>query len=188
MRRSRRRLTVGVLLTGVVALLSASTSWACIFLAGLTTSPASVQPGGSLTVNGLGFGVNPIALHLDTLTGTVLATVTPGTRGSFSQVVTIPQDLGTGPHVLVATQDPVTPDGRNNGARQGVPARATFQVGTSAPLAAPAPTAHVQLAKGVGAGTLVLIAVGVACAAVLLGGLISLAVARSGRPEPSTVA
>jgi hypothetical protein len=101
--------------------------------------------------------------------------------------VTIPQDIGTGPHVLVATQDPVTPDGRNNGARQGVPARATFQVGTAAPAAAPASAAHVQLAQSVGAGTLVLIGVVVACAGVLVGGLVSSIVSRSRGPEPSTV-
>lgn len=186
MRGSGRRLTGVVLVAGVVALLYTSTSWACIFLAGITASPASVQPGGSLDIKGLSFKSNPVDLRLDTPTGAVLATVTPDSKGNFSQPVTIPQDVGTGPHVVVATEAAATPDGRNNGAAQGVPARAAFQVGGAAAAAA-SPARPVQVAKTVTFGTLVLIAVAVCCAGLLLGYAISLVASRSRRPEPATV-
>jgi hypothetical protein len=176
-----------VLSAVMVALLYASTSWACIFLAGITTSASNVQPGGSLTINGLSFGSNPVALHLDSLTGTVLATVTPDGQGNFSQAVTIPQDVGNGRHVVVATEEAATPDGSNGGSAQGVPARAAFQVGAAAATAVATPAGPVQVTSNVGVGPLVLIGVAVACAGVLLGGLISFVASRSRRPQPSTV-
>jgi hypothetical protein len=185
MHRSGRRLALGGLLATVVALVYASTSFACIFLGGITASATSVQPGGSLTIKGLSFGSNPVELHLDNLTGTVLATVTPDAKGNFSQPITIPQNIGTGSHVIVATEAAATPDGSNSGSAQGVPSRATFQVGTTPPPTTA--TAHpVEVAKSVGFGTLVLIAVAVAIGGVLLGGLISIAASRSRRPEPRT--
>jgi hypothetical protein len=184
---SGRRLTFGVLLAVVVALLYASTSWACIFLAGITTSASSVQPGGSLTINGLSFGSNPVQLHLDTLTGTVLATANPNGKGNFSQAVTIPQGVSPGQHVLVATEEAATPDGANDGSSQGVPARATFQVGTAGSTDVATSAGPVQVAKSAGVGTLALIGVAVACVGVFIGGLISLVASRSRRPEAVTV-
>lgn len=186
MHRAGRRMVLGGSFAGLVAVLYASTAWACIFLGGITVSPASVQPGGTLTIRGLSFGSNPVALHLDSLTGTVLATATPDAKGNFSQVVPIPQTVGTGSHVVVATEAPATPDGSNSGSTQGAPSRATFQVGTAAPAAA-ATGGPIQVDRSVGTGTLVLIAAAVAIAGVLLGGLLSLAASRSRRPETRTV-
>lgn len=186
MHRRGRRLTVGALLAAVVAMLGVSTSWACIFLGGITASASSVQPGGTLTIKGLSFGSNPVELHLDTLTGPVLATATPDPKGNFSQAVTIPQTTSTGSHVIVATEAAATPDGSNSGSAQGVPSRATVEVGTAPPPATP--TARpIQVAKTVGIGTLVLIGVAVACAGVLLGGLVSLVASRTRRAEPRAV-
>jgi hypothetical protein len=181
-----RRVTVGGFLAVVVAVLWASSSWACIFLGGISVSATSVQPGGSLTIKGLSFGSNPVELHLDTLTGPVLATVTPDAKGNFNQPVTIPQTIGTGSHVIVATEAAATPDGSNSGSAQGVPSRAMFQVGTAPPSTTPA-ARPVQVAKGVGIGTLVLIGVAVACAGVLLGGLLSVVASRTGAAETRTV-
>lgn len=182
-----RRLIVGGILAGMVALLYASTSWACIFLAGITVSPANVQPGGSLTVNGRSFGSNPVDLHLDSLTGMVLATVTPDQQGDFTQAVNIPEGLVTGPHVVVATEAAVSPDGLNDGSAQGVPARALFQVGTAPPTQATAPAGPVQVDSNVGVGTLVLLGVAVAAVGVFLGGLISLVASRRRDPEAEAV-
>ena len=186
MLRPGRRLTVGALLAAGVAVVWVSTSWACIFLGGISASPTSVQPGGSLTIKGLSFGSNPVELHLDTLTGSVLATVTPDAKGNFTQAVTIPQNIGTGSHVVVATEAAATPDGSNSGSAQGVPSRDTFEVGTAAP-PAKAAARPIQVAKSVGIGTLVLIGVAVACAGVLLGGLISLVASRSRQGETRAV-
>ena len=179
---SRRRLTAAALVAGVMALVPASMSSACIFLADFTISPASVQPGGSLTVNGIRFGVNPVEIRLDSLTGRLLATITPDGR-NFHQQVTIPADVGTGQHVLVASQSPVTADGRNNGAAQGLPTRALFQVGTAAPTDAATPGGAIARASRVGLGILVLIGAAVAVAALLLVALTSRVVSRGRRPE-----
>lgn len=176
MHRSARRLTVGVVLAGMVALAYASTAWACIFLAGITTSASSVQPGGSLTVNGYSFGSNDVGLHLDTVTGTVLATVTPDRKGNFSQPVTIPQSVANGQHVIVATEDSAMDSGA-----QGTPARAVFQVGTAPSTAGLTSAAPIQVDKSAGVGILVLIGAAVACVGVFIGGLIALVATR--RPE-----
>ena len=178
MHSSVRRLTVGVFLGGVVALLYASTSWACIFLAGITTSAPNVQAGGSLTINGLSFGSNPVVLHLDSVTGDVLATVTPNSKGDFSQAVTIPQTAANGQHVIVATEDAT-----GDGGAQGTPARAVFQVGTGGSTAGVTPAGPVQVDKSAGVGTLALVGVAVACVGVFIGGLISLLASRSRRAE-----
>jgi hypothetical protein len=61
-----------------------------------------------------------------------------------------------------------------------------FQVGTAPPSTTPA-ARPVQVAKGVGIGTLVLIGVAVACAGVLLGGLLSVVASRTGAAETRTV-
>lgn len=187
MPRSGRRLTVGALLALMAALLYASNAWACIFLAGITTSTSSVQPGGSLTINGLSFGSNPVELRLDSLTGTPLATATPDGQGNFSQAVTIPQDVGTGPHIIVATEEAATADGSNSGSAQGVPARATIQIGAATATPATSPASPVQVASGVGVGTLILIAAAVACLGIFVGGLISLVASRSRRSMAVTV-
>ena len=183
MSTSRRRWTVGALLAGAAALVPASMAWACIFLASFSISPASVQPGGTLTVNGIRFGVNPVELHLDSLTGPLLATITPDSARNFHQDVTIPSDVGTGQHVLVASQSPVTADGRNNGAAQGLPTRAVFQVGAPAPAPAAAHGGAVQVASPVGTGILILIAAAVAVVALLLVGLTTRTASRGRRPQ-----
>lgn len=188
MRKSTRGLTVGALLAGVAILLYASTSWACIFLAGITVSGGNVQPGGTITVNGFSFGSNPVDLHLDSLTGSVLATAMPDDKGNFTQAVAVPSSLGTGTHIIVATEAAASPDGLNDGSSQGVPCRAIFQVGTaSASTASAGARPRVDTASTVGVGTLVIIGVAVACVGVFLGGLVSFALSRSRRPEPEIV-
>lgn len=173
-----RRLVVGVVLGGAVALLYASTSFACIFLGGITLSAPNVQPGGSLTVNGFSFGGNDVVLHLDSVTGNVLATVTPNGKGNFTQAVTISQSVGNGPHVIVATEDASGDSGA-----QGTPARAAFQVGTGESTPAVTPAGPVQVDKSAGVGTLALIGVAVACVGVFIGGLISLLASRNRHAE-----
>ena len=185
--RSYRRLMVGIVLAGTAGLLYVSTSWACIFLAGINVGAGSYQPGGTLEVNGYSFGSNPVDLHLDSLTGSVLATAMPDSQGNFTQAVTIPSTLSNGPHVIVATEAAASPDGLNDGSAQGVPSRAVFQVGTAAPAAPANRAAPVQVDSSVGAGTLVVIGLVVAAVGVFLGGAISLVAARQRRPEAEAV-
>jgi hypothetical protein len=181
MLRSRRRVTVCALVAGVVALVPASMSSACIFLASFSISPASVQPGGSLTVDGIRFGINPVDIRLDSPTGRLLSTVVPDGRNFHAQV-TIPPDVGAGRHVLVASQAPETADGRNNGSAQGVPAQAVFQVGTPAPPAAATRGRPVQVANRVSIGVLLLVGAAVAGVGLIVGALTSRAVSHGRRP------
>lgn len=190
MRPSFRRLTLGVTLAGVGVLVAASVAWACLSVAGITTNLATVQPGGSLTINGIGFefGTNPVPIHLDTIDGPVLGTGAVDHIGNFSLTVTIPADVSNGTHVLIATEAAATPDGKNNGSNTGVPARAVIQVGnSSASPASPARPAAVIADSRIGTGPLIVIAMGVAAVGLFLAGLLSLAAARRPRRQAEYV-
>jgi hypothetical protein len=156
-----------------LALVPAAAAWACLGLAGLTTNATgATQPGSTIQVKGVEFGSNPVQLHLDAIDGPVLATINP-VSGNFTQSLTLPADLSTGPHVLVATEAAATTNGLNNGAANGTPARALIQVGS--PAAAPASsTARVatlaQSSNSGSVGTLILIALAVAGAGLFLAG------------------
>jgi hypothetical protein len=169
---------------------AASAAWACLSVAGITTNLATIQPGGSLTVNGIGFefGTNPVPIHLDTLDGPVLGTGSIDRIGDFSVTVTIPAGVSNGAHILIATQDAATPDGKNNGSNTGVPARAVIQVGdASAPTPLPARPAAVITNSGLGTGTVVVMSLGVAAVGLFLAGLLSLAATRRPRRQAAYV-
>lgn len=185
MRRSGLRWSAAIAVVGAVVLLPLAAAWACLGLAGLTTSSGNVQPGGTATLTGVEFGKNPVELRVDSLTGPVLATVVPK-GGRFTQDVTLPADLPAGQHVIVATESAVTPDGQNNGAANGVPARSLIQVGTPAPAPAPAPPLSLASNSGIGALALALIALATAGGGLLLAGGASLLASRR-RGEPAAV-
>lgn len=195
MKRSLRRWMTGGLVAGALAIVPAGAAWACLSLAGVTTSSATVQQGGTVTVNGVEFGSNPVQIHLDSLDGPVLATVTPNSdSGGFSQAVPLPADISAGQHVLVATEPAATTNGKNNGSSTGVPARTLIDVTGPGGAAAPgavtssaAPTVNLTANSGAGAGTLGLIGLAAAAASLFLAGGISLVVARRRRPEPEAV-
>ena len=181
MRLSLRKLTLGLTIGGVGVLIAASTAWACLSVAGITTNLATIKPGGSLIVNGIGFefGTNPVPIHLDTLDGPVLGTGAIDRIGDFSVTVTIPAGVSNGAHILIATQDAATPDGKNNGSNTGVPARAVIQVGEpSATTPSPARPAAVITNSGLGIGTVIVMSLGVAAVGLFVAGLLSLAAAR----------
>lgn len=142
--------------------------WACVSVAALTASPISAQPGGTVTVTGGDYVPGfPVQIHLDTVTGPVLATVASPTgpssmRSTFKIDVTLPSGLSTGQHVLIATQDA-------HNMTAGIPARAVIYVGTAPPGAqhstrSPAPS----IESGLSAGALALIAAGAAAVGLLL--------------------
>lgn len=187
---SFRRLTLGVAMAGVGVLTAASAAWACLSVAGITTNLATVQPGGSLTVNGIGFefGTNPVPIHLDALDGPVLGTGAVDHIGNFSLTVTMPADVSNGPHILIATEAAATPDGKNDGSNTGVPARAVVQVGnSSASTASPVRPVAVIADAGIGTGTLIVISLGVAAVGLFLAALFSLAAARRPRRQAEYV-
>jgi hypothetical protein len=177
-RSARQRLVLGAAIA-TAALVPAAIAWACVGVVSLTSSSATVQAGGKLTLTGREFAQSvPIQIHLDSPTGPVLATV-PGPSDTmtskFTVDVTIPVNIPTGQHYLVATQD-------QHDMNSGEPARSVFYVGTSPPASAAPPARPAALAarSAPGAAGLVAVAVGVAAVALLVAGALSLAGGRRG--------
>ncbi|GAC1374972.1 MAG: hypothetical protein NVSMB4_02850 [Acidimicrobiales bacterium] len=155
---------------GVVVIVPVGLAWACVGLVSLTTSSPTVDPGATVTVFGKEFAAKvPVLIHLDSITGPVLATVPPPTPSTmtsqFKIDVTIPADVSRGQHLLIATQDEHDMNGGN-------PARALIGVGVAAPGARPEPLRPVALVSDAGPSTssLVLIGLGVAGVSLLLSG------------------
>ncbi len=179
MTSARRRLVVaaGAML---LVLLPAALAWACVGVVALTNSSSNVQPGGTLQVTGREFAQNvPVQIHLDSPTGPVLATV-PGPADTmtskFTASVTVPANIPSGQHFLVATQD-------QHDMNSGAPARSVFYVGTSPPgtSAVPARPAGLAASSGPGAATLIFIGLAVAVVALVVAAVITMASSARGR-------
>lgn len=184
MHRSCRRLAVGVV-AALAALLPAGLAWACVAPVSLTTSTPSVQPGGTVHIIGRESGPGaPIEIHLDSVTGPLLSTVTGqpgGMTSKWESDVPLPADIPYGKHFLYAVQNY-----RNMNAV--VPKTAVY-VGT-VPDPAPAPEARagtLDVGSGPSGGSLVLLGLGVAVGGLLLVGGFSL-VAGSSRTKPEAEA
>lgn len=184
-RRSARRWMAGAVVAVAGAIVPSAMAFACVGITSLNTSSSTVAPGGTLNVTGKDFAVQtPVILHLDTLNGSVLATIhvngTGAMTSTFSQVVTIPSDVPVGAHLLVATQDEHNMNG-------GTPARAAIYVGNGpvpAPAGSAARPAGVIAGSGLGVGVLALIGLAAAAASLLVAGAISASSRRRARPQP----
>lgn len=158
-----RRWGAAVLAAGLAALtVPAVIAYACVGLVALSASPSSVQPGATVTLKGMDFVPNvPVLIHVDSVNGPVIATVTQMTGGvmssRFTQTVTIPANVSTGQHVLIATQNAHNMNGGN-------PARTVLYVGVPAPNSpgVEARPASPTFDTGPGWGILALIALGAA--------------------------
>lgn len=108
----------------------AAVAYACTNLASLNLSDPGGVPGTQVTVTGSSFepaasgATSPVVLHLNDVSGPVLATAVPDGAGNITTMFTVPEDVQPGYQVIVATQ--ADPEG--GGAAFGTPARATFQV------------------------------------------------------------
>ena len=176
-----RILSASVLCLLVAAIVPAVIVFACVDVAALTATPQSVQPGGTVTVNGGDYVPGfPVQIHLDSPTGPVLATLaspsgTSAMHSAFKIDVTLPSNLSSGQHVLVATQN-------SHNMTAGMPARAVIYVGGGAPAAPQSTRSAAPIVEtGLSVGTLALIAVGAAAAGLLVMGII--VVLTSGRPS-----
>jgi hypothetical protein len=178
-------IAVGALGFGLV------TAQACTSLAQLNLGPPAGPGGTQINVTGSSFssvasGGQVVAIHLNSPTGPVLASVTPDSSGSIGPVtVTIPSGLTPGYYTIVATQTD------NTGATEfGTPARAAFQVtGNSAAAPAPAqPAQSVPVAStsssGLGTGAIVLLVV-LGVGGLLVFGLGAATFVRGARKVPS---
>jgi hypothetical protein len=188
---ARRR---GLCLAGVFVIVItwvASSAWACVPFASLRATPTQVEPGQEVTLIGSQFRpTTPVVIRLDTLDGPELARITVDSpKGPFFRsTIVIPGDVAPGDHVLVATQE--TPEW--SGPPWGVPARTVITVGGGPHRAIADPPDVPRTADlsrdSVSAGSALLVALGMAVAAVLaFGGVAVLVSRRSGRPVPAEV-
>ena len=113
----------------------ASAAFACQVLATLHVSPKSGPGGTTVTATGDNYSSNPnaspVVVHLDTRTGRSLASTRPDGNGHINTSFTVPGDVSTGSHALVATQYLA-----NGAPKSGTPGRATFTVSYSGASAA----------------------------------------------------
>jgi hypothetical protein len=183
-----------------VLLLTALPSWAP-HVAQLQVTPASAKPGQEVSVYGpRGYGpTNPVEVRWGSPTGPVLGTFQPNTE-SYAQWgpgnITIPADAKAGAYQLFATQN-LTP---GETYIRGIPSQAEVQVisanGAAPVLGGPAPASPadqpvVGLAEQdeASTGSLVAVALGVAGAALFIGGAVAIVVGRRPtRPGAQTVA
>ena len=174
-------LSASVLCLLAAVLAPAVIVFACVDVAALTATPQSVQPGGTVTVNGGDYVPGfPVQIHLDSPTGPVLATLaspsgTSAMHSAFKIDVTLPSNLSSGQHVLVATQN-------SHNMTAGMPARAVIYVGSGVPVVSQSTrSAAPVIESGLSVGALALIAVAAAAAGLLILGII--VVLTSGRPS-----
>ena len=141
----RRLRTVGkftaVPLALGVSVLAAWTVFACTLLPSITLSQAYAVAGADVSITGSAWTVpTPVTLHWDSLTGPVLATVTPlpgtGLIGPVS--VRVPAGAQPGFHVIIATDSTYSTS----------TARVPFQVLGNAPFRAAAPQAVLSTGTG----------------------------------------
>lgn len=173
-------------------LLAAAPSWAP-HVAQLQVTPAQAKPGQEVSVYGpRGYGpTNPVEVRWGSPTGPVLGTFQPNTEG-YAQwgpgTVTIPADAKAGTYQLFATQN-LTP---GETYIRGIPSQASIQIvsptGAAPVLSGPPPAAAedqpvvgLEEEEGTSTGSLVVLALGVAGAALFLGGAGAIYFAR--RPQ-----
>lgn len=179
-----RLLAAAAVAVMTVLIVPAIVVYACVGVVGLSASPSSVQPGGTFTLKGMDFvPTAPVQIHLDTIDGPVITTVTHQTgTGSmssrFSMDVTLPSNVSSGQHLLIATQNAREMNGGN-------PARAVIYVGGPAPAAAgpEARPAAATIDSGPGWGVLALVALAAAIVGFIAFGAFAL---RPGRTPSST--
>jgi hypothetical protein len=179
-------------MAAAVFLLGAAPSWAP-HVAQLQVTPTQARPGQEVSVYGpRGYGpTNPVEVRWGSPTGPVLGTFQPNTE-AYAQwgpgAVTIPADAKPGTYQLFATQT-LTP---GETYIRGIPSQATIQVvaGTgaapvvsgSAPSSAnDQPVVGLTEEDSVSTGHLVVVALGVAGAALFVGGVVAILVSR--RPQ-----
>lgn len=184
MRFSSPRWVLGTAAVVAVAI-PVSVAWACVGLVVFrTTGSATVEPGGTVEVFGGEFAAGePVNVRLDSPDGPVLATFPdpqPSTMTSrFTLDVPIPEDISTGEHLLVATQEHYDMNG-------GIPARAAIYVNEAEP-ALPTPEERpTSIVASSGPSTVSLVLIGLAAAAVaLLVAGASAVAARRSSPTPA---
>ncbi len=165
---NRKRWTTALASGAAASVLLGAAAWACVSGPAVNLSTATAKPGDVITLNGAGFRQpHPVDLRMDELSGPIIATLpAPGSDRIVSGTFTVPASATPGHHVLILTQ--TGPDGKLS----QMPIRALFTVvgstGQAPILGAPIsqienrPVGLVEADNSVSAGTLLLVALGVA--------------------------
>ena len=187
--RNMRRLGATGFGIGAVAALFTATAWACIAGPTLDVIPRQATAGSQVTLKGVSYNPNPVAVRFNALDGPIIGTIQPtGGTGTSSNwnlegTVTLPADAKPGNYVLIATQPSA------DGKLTQIPTRGLVSITGStapvvgAPLTAPPAERPVGLAEGesVSTGTAILVGLGVAGVALFLAGTAALFASR--RPQ-----
>jgi hypothetical protein len=177
---ARRRFAVGAVFALAIAV-PAGVAWACVAPVSLTTANPTVQPGGVVHIIGRETGPGaPIDVRLDSPTGPILLTVTGqvgGMSAKWEADVTIPANTQYGKHVLYGVQN-------YRNMNSTIP-KATIYVGTQPdPIVPDERAGSLNVGSGPGAGSLVLLGLGVAAAGLLVVGGLSVLAGSSKRAKP----
>lgn len=188
---TRRRWLLGsaAAMAGVVVM--AAAAWACVSGALVTLSTAQAKAGQEIGLKGVGFGkTDPITVRFGSLSGPVVATLTPASSAPFGNgatgTFTVPDGTKPGDYVVIATQS--SPDGKQSNAPIRVLLSVVGDGGTAPVLGAQrgvdtaARQPELTVATGsVSPGSLALMALGVAGVGLFLAGVATLAASRQGR-------
>lgn len=184
--------TFGVAATVVML---GATAWACIAGPTLDVIPRQANAGAEVTLKGVSYNRNPVAVRFNALDGPVLGTLQPtGGTGTSSNwnlegTVRLPADVKPGNYVLIATQPSA------DGKLTQIPTRGLVSVtGAGAPVvgataAVDATERPVGLVQGESVSTpaKLLVGLGVGGVALFLAGVAALVASRrpSGSPAPA---
>lgn len=184
---TRRRWFAFALMAAAGVLTMSSPAGARHNLSILTVSGPEVRPGGEVGVSGYSY-TQPVSIRLDALDGPVLATFTPDSNSDIKGQVTIPPETKPGSYVLYAVHGAPEKPSR-------LPARARITValdGGGPVLGASTATTEPRAADLVrqerpSTASLLVIGLGAAGLALLLGGATLLFTAAAGRPSRAPI-
>lgn len=178
--RARRWVAGGLGAIGAVVVATA-TAWACVSGPAVTLSTINAKPGQEIVVTAVGFGATrgQVSIRMDALNAPVIGTM-PVAGGNF----VVPATATAGNHVLILTQHAA------DGSLTQMPVRVLLTVvpenGANPVLGAPVSAAEeravglVQSDDSISAGSLALIALGVAGVGMFLAGMAALFAGRRG--------
>lgn len=191
--RHVRKWGVGGVCAAVGGVVLAASAWACVSGPVINLSTQNAKAGQEMGVTGTGFNASSpdsTLIRFNALDGPVLVTVPgPLAGGTLDTKVTIPEGTRPGAYILIVTRQ------NAQGGLTMSPTRAVFNVvgesGANPVLGAPAATADnsartngLQRADdSIGAGTLALVALGVAGVGMFLAGMAALFAGRRNAPE-----
>jgi hypothetical protein len=182
----RKWATGGLSAVGAVVV-AAATAWACVSGPAVSLSTVNAKPGQEIGITATGFSASrgDVSIRMDALDGPVLHTFALPSSGPATTTFTVPANASPGNHVLILTQH------SEDGKLSQMPVRALLTVtpegGATPVLGAPISPVVEERATGliesddsISAGSLALIALGVAGLGMFMAGMAALFAGRRG--------